>query len=156
MAIITLNFPHNINVSVQVGDVGYYVPTFPVGTPTASTLNPAWTYGPTHAATTTPHYTNSRENVVSMGIIKAVTLTSITCDMPNALAAQYGTPTTADFIMFIKDNKSILSIGGGLGGLELILSSYFKQANFSIIERNYISKKLFMDGIIITQKLTTF
>ena len=39
-------------------------------------------------------------------------------------------------------NKSILSIGGGLGGLELILSSYFKQANFLIIERNYISKKI--------------
>ena len=39
-------------------------------------------------------------------------------------------------------NKSILSIGGGLGGLELILFSYFKQANFSIIERNYISKKI--------------
>ena len=39
-------------------------------------------------------------------------------------------------------NKSILSIGGGLGGLELILYSYFKQANFSIIERNYISKKI--------------
>ena len=39
-------------------------------------------------------------------------------------------------------NKSILSIGGGLGGLDLILSSYFKQANFSIIERNYISKKI--------------
>ncbi len=38
-------------------------------------------------------------------------------------------------------NKSILSIGAGLGGLELILYSYFKQANFSIIERNYISKK---------------
>ncbi len=39
-------------------------------------------------------------------------------------------------------NKSILSIGGGLGGLELILFSYFKQGNFSIIERNYISKKI--------------
>ena len=39
-------------------------------------------------------------------------------------------------------NKSILSIGGGLGGLELILFSYFNQANFSIIERNYISKKI--------------
>ena len=39
-------------------------------------------------------------------------------------------------------NKSILSIGGGLGGLELILFSYFKQANFSIIEKNYISKKI--------------
>ena len=39
-------------------------------------------------------------------------------------------------------DKFILSIGGGLGGLELILSSYFKQTNFSIIERNYISKKI--------------
>ena len=39
-------------------------------------------------------------------------------------------------------DKSILSIGGGLGGLELILFSYFKQVNFSIIEKNYISKKI--------------
>ena len=41
-----------------------------------------------------------------------------------------------------KSNKSILSIGGGLGGLELILFSHFKQVNFAIIERNYISKKI--------------
>ena len=133
MAIITLNFPHNINVSVQVGDVGYYVPTFPVGTPTASTLNPAWTYGPTHAATTTPHYTNSRENVISMGIIKAITLTSITCDMPNALAAQYGTPTTADFIMFSKDNKANLSsLLGYYSLLKLRNDSTSKAEMFSI------------------------
>ena len=33
-----------------------------------------------------------------------------------------------------KSNKSILSIGGGLGGLELILFSHFKQVNFAIIE----------------------
>ena len=133
MAIITLNFPHNINVSVQVGDVGYYVPTFPVGTPTASTLNPAWTYGPTPAATTTPHYTNSRENVVSMGIIKAVTLTSITCDMPNALAAQHGTPTTADFIMFSKDNKANLSsLLGYYSLLKLRNDSTSKAEMFSI------------------------
>ena len=109
MAIITLNFNHTINVSVQVGDVGYYVPTFPVGNPQQSALNPNWTYGPNFESTTTPHWTRDRESVITLGTIIAVTLTSITCDMPDALIAQYGPPTTMDFIMFSKDNKANLS-----------------------------------------------
>ena len=107
MAIITLNFNHTINVSVQIGDVGYYVPTFPVGTPGQVVTNsqdpPDW------ASTTTPHWTRDRESVITLGPIIAVTLTSITCDMPDALIAQWGTPAIADFIMFSKDNKANLS-----------------------------------------------
>ena len=133
MAIITLTFPHNINVSVQVGDVGYYVPTFPVGTPTASTLNPTWTYGPNYAATTTPHFTNTRENVITMGTIIAVTLTSITCDMPDPLLAIYDPPTVLDFIMFSKDNKANLSsLLGYYSLLKIRNNSTLKAEMFSI------------------------
>ena len=40
------------------------------------------------------------------------------------------------------DNKTILSIGGGICGLELIINSNSKNCFFSIIEKNYISKKV--------------
>ena len=42
MATVTLNFNHNINVSVQIGDTAYYVPTIPNPTPpiTSGYANP--------------------------------------------------------------------------------------------------------------------
>ena len=40
------------------------------------------------------------------------------------------------------ENKNILSIGGGLGGLEIIISKNFDVKNFSFIERNFVSKKV--------------
>ena len=107
MAIITLNFNHNINVSVQIGDVGYYVETFAVGTPgqvvTQSQDPPDW------ASTTTPHMTRDRESVIMIGPITAITVNSITCFMTPALAAQHGPPPVGAFIMFSKDNKANLS-----------------------------------------------
>jgi|TARA_B110001452_G_scaffold37312_1_gene28575 hypothetical protein len=39
-------------------------------------------------------------------------------------------------------NKNILSIGGGLGGLEIILNKDFDVKNFSFIERNFVSKRV--------------
>ena len=39
------------------------------------------------------------------------------------------------------ENKNILSIGGGLGGLELLIGKKF-DCSFSFIEKNYISKKV--------------
>ena len=39
-------------------------------------------------------------------------------------------------------DKSILSIGGGIGGLELIINQKQKDKEFFFIERNYISKKV--------------
>jgi len=53
--------------------------------------------------------TEARENVIMIGVIIAVTLDSITCFMPDALAAQHGPPPTGAFIMFSKDNKANLS-----------------------------------------------
>ena len=40
------------------------------------------------------------------------------------------------------ENKNILSIGGGIGGLEIILNNNFNVKNFSFIERNFVSKKV--------------
>jgi len=39
-------------------------------------------------------------------------------------------------------NKKYLSIGGGLGGFELIINQNTNNNNFSFIEKNYISKKV--------------
>ena len=100
MAIVTLNFNHALNVSVQIGDIAYYVNTNPIGP------NRTW------ASTTTPHWTASQNNIIMIGIIINIVsgITSqIVCDMDDALAAQYGPPSSEDFIMFSKDNKVNLS-----------------------------------------------
>jgi len=39
-------------------------------------------------------------------------------------------------------NKNLLSIGGGLGGLELVINKKFSVKSFTFIERNYVSKKV--------------
>tara|TARA_R110000823_G_scaffold36382_3_gene99405 strand:- start:1732 stop:2148 length:417 start_codon:yes stop_codon:yes gene_type:complete len=105
MAIINLIFNHDINVSVQVDDLVYFVPTTPIGVP--GTLG-NW------AATTTPHDSAPRENVILIGPVTAFipwngVTTTIIADYDDAIAALYGPPTTLDFIMFSKDNKVNLS-----------------------------------------------
>ena len=41
-----------------------------------------------------------------------------------------------------KEDDLFLSIGGGLGGLELIINKKFDNRNYHFIERNFISKKV--------------
>ena len=41
-----------------------------------------------------------------------------------------------------KEDNLFLSIGGGLGGLELIINKKFDNRNYYFIERNFISKKV--------------
>ena len=43
---------------------------------------------------------------------------------------------------FNNNDKNFLSIGGGMGGLELIINRNFEHKNFHFIEKNYISKKI--------------
>ena len=44
---------------------------------------------------------------------------------------------------FIEPNDNhFLSIGAGVGGLELIINQKFKNKNFFFIEKNYVSKKV--------------
>jgi hypothetical protein len=40
------------------------------------------------------------------------------------------------------EDKFFLSIGGGMGGLELILNQSFNNKDYYFIERNYVSKKI--------------
>ena len=102
MPTVTLNFNHDINASVQINDVVYYVTTTAVGP------------GKTWASTTTPHYTETRENVIMIGPITNIipwdgNQTVIEANMDAALSAQHGPPQLGDFIMFSKDNKANLS-----------------------------------------------
>ena len=46
------------------------------------------------------------------------------------------------FSNYLNKNQNYLSIGSGIGGLEVLIHSYFKGCKFSFIEKNYVSKKV--------------
>ena len=80
--VIQLNFPNPLNVSVQVGDIAYFSNPNPVG------QVQEWT------ATTTPHMSNHQSGIIMIGeIIQRIewdgTVSSIICQMPQALFNQY-------------------------------------------------------------------
>lgn len=80
--VVQLNFPNPLNVSVQVGDVAYFSNPDPVG------QAQSWT------ATTTPHLSNAQSGIVMIGEIVEIipwngTVSSIICNMPQALFNQY-------------------------------------------------------------------
>lgn len=79
MAVITMTFAKNINVSVQVGDMVYVCY---VTTATGAVASP-----------------------IELGTCTAVTATTLSCNIPTGTAR----PATTDFIMFSKDNKGNLS-----------------------------------------------
>ena len=126
MPTVTLNFNHDINASVQINDVVYYVTTTPVGT------YKVW------ASTTTPHYTGTRENVIKIGPITNIipwdgNETVIEANMDAALAGQYGTPELGDFIMFSKDNKvNLSSLLGYYSSIKLRNNSVDEAEMFSV------------------------
>ena len=49
-------------------------------------------------------------------------------------------------------DKNLLSIGGGMGGLEVILNNNLEINFFDFIERNFVTKKSFTAGVIIIVK----
>ena len=131
MPIVTLTFNHEINASVQVGDVAYYVHTFPVGTsqqyPNISSSFPQ----------TPPHDSADREDIREIGpiesILSAPTISTITVDMSNVLSALYGPPTQDDFIMFSKDNKvNMGSLAGYYSNVRFRNSSKERAELFSV------------------------
>ena len=65
---------------------------------------------------------------------------------PKILKEKYYQTMADEFSMierFIDSNDKIfLSIGGGLGGLELIINQKFKNNKYYFIEKNYVSKKV--------------
>ena len=65
---------------------------------------------------------------------------------PNVIKKNYFKIMTNEFLTLEKfidsGDKSFLSIGGGIGGLELIINQRFKNNIYHFIEKNYISKKV--------------
>ena len=126
MPIVTLNFNHDINASVQINDVVYYVTTTAVGT------YKVW------ASTTTPHYTGNRESVIKIGPITNIipwdgNETVIEANMDAALAGQHGPPQLGDFIMFSKDNKvNLSSLSGYYSSIKLRNNSKDEAEMFSV------------------------
>ena len=64
----------------------------------------------------------------------------------NTISKKYHKSMVSEFHTIKKylknKNQLYLSIGGGLGGLELIINKTFKDKNYYFIEKNYISKKI--------------
>ena len=64
----------------------------------------------------------------------------------NEIATKYFTEMSKEFSTikeYIKKNDNLfLSIGGGIGGLEVVINKNFKDKSFYFIERNFISKKV--------------
>ncbi len=65
---------------------------------------------------------------------------------PSRIGKEYYKVMLKEFLTikkFINPNdKFFLSIGGGIGGLELIINQNFKDKNYYFIERNYVSQKV--------------
>ena len=47
-----------------------------------------------------------------------------------------------NIIKLVKNKKNFLSIGAGIGGLELLVLKNFSDTHFTFIEKNYVSKKI--------------
>tara|TARA_R100001015_G_C4633790_1_gene199249 strand:- start:30 stop:377 length:348 start_codon:yes stop_codon:yes gene_type:complete len=80
---ITLSFSNDLNVSCQVGDTAYYVPT-----------------------TASGGFNINSSSVVEVGIISAVNTSAKTITVSNNLVASV---PSGSFILFSKDNKANLS-----------------------------------------------
>ena len=115
---IQINFPNVLNVSVQVGDIAYFINPGDVGD--AQIQNPL-------ASTTTPHKTGGQNNIIKIGEIISLDCCTnsntpstgghIVCDMEqNLYNLYYGSLCSTgyclvinSFIMFSKDNKANMS-----------------------------------------------
>ena len=91
MPLITIGFSQPINVSVQVGDLAWYVPTNLQG------------------AQGNQYQTNDIDNIVLIGPITNINGDILTIDQPSGQVP----PSASDFIMFSKDNRA--NISGVLG-----------------------------------------
>jgi len=95
--VVQLDFPNPLNVSVQLGDIAYFSNPIPVGIVGNPLSGEQW------AATTTPHLTNDQQHVIMIGeIIEIIrwngTVSSIICNMPQALFNQYFAQINANIV----------------------------------------------------------
>jgi hypothetical protein len=120
MPLITIGFSQDINVSLQVGDLAWYVPT-----------NIQGVQG-------NEYNTNDIDNVLLIGPITGISGNTLTIDQPSGQAP----PTTADFIMFSKDNRANISgILGYYARVKLVNDSKDKIELFAIGSEIFESSK---------------
>ena len=136
MPIVTLTFPHRLNVSVQIGDVAYYTKqSTAIGAPRV------WAMG------TTPHITSAQSDIVMIGEIIDIlqwdgTEATVTCDMPLSILNTHGLPTNGVFIMFSKDNKvNLSSILGYYANVKFVNDSREEGELFSVGTEVFESSK---------------
>ena len=112
MPLVTITFPNPLNVSVQVGDIAWFVPSI-----NQSTLPSATATG----------------NLVEMGPITEVGSNYIIVDVSVNLWTGPAPPSLGDFIMFAKDNQANMSsLLGYFARMKFVNSSYEPAELFSV------------------------
>tara|TARA_R100000544_G_C2216499_1_gene54892 strand:+ start:451 stop:816 length:366 start_codon:yes stop_codon:yes gene_type:complete len=112
MPLITISFPNPLNVSLQIGDIAWFVP----GLNTA-TLPSATATG----------------NLTEMGPVTEIGLNYIVVDINNSLWTGTTPPTSGDFIMFAKDNQANMSsLLGYFATMKFENSSYSPAELYSV------------------------
>jgi hypothetical protein len=120
MPLITIGFSQDINVSVQVGDLAWYVPTNLDG------------------ATGNQYQVNDVDNIILIGKITNINGNILTIDQPFGQMP----PSTTDFVMFSKDNRANISgIVGYYADIKLVNDSKDKIELFSIASEIFESSK---------------
>ena len=120
MPLITISFDKKINVSAQVGDLAWYVPTNIQG------------------ATGNQYNTNDIDNIVLIGPITDIVGNSLTIDQPVGQTP----PSSSDFIMFSKDKRANLSgIIGYYAKVRFVNDSKQKIELFSVGSEIFESSK---------------
>lgn len=115
MPIIDIQFDVELNVSLQVGDTAYYVPTVPNST-----------------------FTINSASVVEIGVVQSISGSNIQCIIgPYTIP-----PSPGDFILFSKDNKANMSsLLGYYADVEIRNNSKAKAEMFNISADYFESSK---------------
>ena len=120
MALITIGFSQDINVSVQVGDLAWYVPTIIDG------------------VQGNRYQVNNIDNIVLIGPITLINGNTLTIDQPTGQMP----PSATDFIMFSKDNRANISgIVGYYADVKFVNDSKEKIELFSVASEIFESSK---------------
>jgi len=120
MPLITIGFSQDINVSIQVGDLAWYIPTNVQG------------------AQGNQYNTNDIDNVVLIGPVTNINGNILTIDLNSGNNA----PAVTDFIMFSKDNRANISgVLGYYANVKLVNDSKDKVELFSVASEVFESSK---------------
>jgi hypothetical protein len=120
MPLITIGFNQDINVSIQVGDLAWYIPT-----------NVQGVQG-------NQYNTNDIDNIVLIGPVTNINGNILTIDLNSGNNA----PAVTDFIMFSKDSRANISgVLGYYANVKLVNDSKDKVELFSVASEVFESSK---------------